>query len=1060
MTALVDVFSADLSCELGTIKSVSISRSLGNSTNTLEETQPRQPQTEYEQADLQLESSSCSDLYISVRQGNSFGYNGSFCSNLNAQEEDTGRFVLLWGDWTDGGSSPSKRAPQDIQLDDSWTTLRDATSTANQNTGVGIQTIEVASSVNPPSSTRSSATAVSATVESQQTSGPTVISLDDGNLNPSSSPQTATTTTSASGLSPTAGVPFTIGSLTLQVAAPTFSPSLGLVCSPSYSIRKGSVALSKDANGDITPSISFTGNETSTILPDVTSWNILQAFAQTITQTERSISSLNMEALINATMPQANFTADAKTTQAAVTRLFRLVSAQFSNIYLKELATTSISGTTVSREQRLLVHALSFWLSESLLLLLTLTAAFLFFKSPAIATPRDPSTMAGLATILSRSGTAMSQLEGTGISSLKHLEQHLSQEQFTTSATVSAHSSHPTFRIESTRADEHTASADSSPESEDSQTVAWYQPFAVTITGRALILSAPLGLILALELLYQYSARNDGLVAVDDANLFVHYAWTYIPTAVMIGIGQMFAMLDTTAKIFNPYHNLRKGNAPPDKSIMENYQRSVTATALCRAARKLQYTVVAAGLAAVLTPFLTIVVSGLFNAESAPTAYTASFARMDTFDPNMTSTGAGLAYANLVLANNLSDPLWTHQDLAFPGCPQHADSITDTAGESVSNVNASRVALSLPAVRGNLNCTPATHAQIYCNDLAEFFLAQPNASYGDGRQNQYFSGTGHFGSMFALDPSLYPGCPAVMVAFGHVDNNTIDEVTHLACAPYVESVQANATFKLPGWELDESEPVETANETGVFYDKDLPDFVQSLSYSFANPLAQNRSDEDLASIFPLVVHGRNGTPIAEMMGQENIENLKRAVETTYALIMAQVLNQDRQDGGDNNEVFKGVLTDENGLRLKQSPISTRILEGLLAAMFVCAALTFALLDTRRVLPKNPCSIGAVGSLLVGSSLLASIPEGAEWMSDKQLRQKGVFEGMTFSLGWWGGDEGSGSDGDGRSTSIGTGRRFGIDVGSAIDEKGGANESADANEEKKDWRPKRWKRIWP
>lgn len=71
-------------------------------------------------------------------------------------------------------------------------------------------------------------------------------------------------------------------------------------------------------------------------------------------------------------------------------------------------------------------------------------------------------------------------------------------------------------------------------------------------------------------------------------------------------------------------------------------------TALCRAARKLQYAVVASGMAVVLTPFLTLVVSGLLNVESAPTTY------------SQVST-----------------------------------------------------ALTSPAARGSLNCTPATHAQIF-----------------------------------------------------------------------------------------------------------------------------------------------------------------------------------------------------------------------------------------------------------------------------------------------------------------------------------------------------------
>ncbi|KAL1651426.1 hypothetical protein SLS58_000766 [Diplodia intermedia] len=1041
MTASVDVFSADLSCELANVTNLKIGQAYGNNTNTLDEALPLSTGLEHSQAEITMDTPSCQNLYISVKDGNSFGYNGSFCSNLNS-EEDVGRFVLVWGEWTDAASTLAKRAPQDIQLDDSWTTLRDATTDGGSNTEASIHTIGHASSARPTSTKSSTITAAASSQSGRQTSDPSVISIDDGDLGLSSTRQS-------------------------RVAAPTFSPALGLVCAPSYSIRKGSVALSKDNNGEITPSISFYGNETAAMLSNVTSWNILKAFAQTIAQTERSISTLNMEALINATIPQASFTTDANTTQTALIRLFRLVSAQFANVYLTNTTEAPLTGVAVSREARLQLHALSFWLIEFLLLSLILATIFLMFKSPTIAAPRDPSSIAGLATILARSTAVMAELKGTGLSSTRDIDQRLEGHQYGTCATVSARSDNPSFRIESAESERWTSARANQVGAKNSKDVTWHRPFVATLVGRGLVLSAPLALILTLELLYQYSAQNNGLLAVDDANLFVHYAWTYVPTAVMVGVGQTFAMLDTTAKLFNPYHNLRKGNAPPEKSIMENYMRSVTVAALCRAARKLQYTVVAAGMAAVLTPFLTIVVSGLFNAESAPTSYSAKFARLDSFDPNMTTTGAGLTYANLVLANNLSEPLWTYQDLAFPELAQSASSITDGNDDAVSAaaVNASSLSLALPAVRGNLNCTPATHAEVYCNDLAPYLLSQPNSSYGDPRQNQYFSGTGYFGDMFALDARVYPGCPAVMIAFGHVDNKTIDSVSHLACTPYVETVNATASFKLPSWELDSSLPVQKVeNETSVFYDGRLPNFLTDSGYSFANPLPVNRSDEDFASIFPLVVYGRNGTPVADLFGPDNVGNLQRAVESTYALVMAQVLNWDRRkldgDAMSTDAEFKGTLTDMTSIRLVQSAVSTRVLEGLLATMFVCAALTFTLLDTKKVLPKNPCSVAAMASLLAESKLLATIPEGAEWMSDMQLRQKGVFVGSMFSMGWWS-DESGVSDDDGRSSSGGDGQagknRFGIDMGTAQDEKTERTERERRHGVKRRWWAARWKR---
>ncbi len=75
------------------------------------------------------------------------------------------------------------------------------------------------------------------------------------------------------------------------------------------------------------------------------------------------------------------------------------------------------------------------------------------------------------------------------------------------------------------------------------------------------------------------------------------------------------------------------------------------------------------------------------------------------------------------------------------------------------------------------------------------------------------------------------------------------------------------------------------------------------------------------------------------------------------------------------------------------------------------------MDTRKVLPKNPCSIAAMASLLADSDMLWSdvISPQSEWLSGEDLSKEWVSQGLLFSLGWWGeSDE----------------RRLGIDIGEA------------------------------
>lgn len=103
-------------------------------------------------------------------------------------------------------------------------------------------------------------------------------------------------------------------------------------------------------------------------------------------------------------------------------------------------------------------------------------------------------------------------------------------------------------------------------------------------------------------------------------------------------------------------------------------------------------------------------------------------------------------------------------------------------------------------------------------------------------------------------------------------------------------------------------------------------------------------------------------------------------------------------------VLTGTVTRSDELRLFQDAISSRVLEALLGLIAVCIALSFWTMNTREILPKNPCSIGAAASLLAGSNMLREhiIPRGSEWCSSKAMAgsQRALFDGHFFSMGWW------------------------------------------------------------
>jgi hypothetical protein len=248
--------------------------------------------------------------------------------------------------------------------------------------------------------------------------------------------------------------------------------------------------------------------------------------------------------------------------------------------------------------------------------------------------------------------------------------------------------------------------------------------------------------------------------------------------------------------------------------------------------------------------------------------------------------------------------------------------------------------------------------------------------------------------------------------------DTIKEVTALHCWPYVEQVVLNITFSLP------SRTVISANlqKPDPAIKGGYPFFSESEVVQNSQPVEGSTHsrppwsrylttirDATVPSpyLFDLfmdaAIWGKDGIPASELSGPENAQRLLARVEEIYGTIMAQLYNSNARIPikADASPLI-ATVTSIGQARVVQSVISTRIMQAVLAAMFVCCAVTFILLDTNELLPQNPCSIGAAASLLAGSKLAdrSVMPTGSEFLSDKEMISRGYFTGMKFRMGWW------------------------------------------------------------
>ncbi|KKY26398.1 hypothetical protein UCDDS831_g01473 [Diplodia seriata] len=244
--------------------------------------------------------------------------------------------------------------------------------------------------------------------------------------------------------------------------------------------------------------------------------------------------------------------------------------------------------------------------------------------------------------------------------------------------------------------------------------------------------------------------------------------------------------------------------------------------------------------------------------------------------------------------------------------------------------------------------------------------------------------------------------------------------------PYLEYVQVNVTLTLPSFQIMDFLMPYTGTET---YGEE----------STAVKYGSTKGNISLDSLFESVVFGYQGIPFEEIYGPQNVDKLIGALNSRFQELIALELHTDYRIPLNASTLsspdlppavasmltnIQGSIVNDNHMRLFQNAVSTRILEGVLSAMVVCAIIHFILAPNTKILPKDPGSIAAKMSLFVDSQMLAQMAEATGEPgngANGRERLRDAFKGQTFSLGWWGGGEGGGT------------RRFGIDVGKADDE---------------------------
>ncbi|KAJ5110266.1 hypothetical protein N7532_002911 [Penicillium argentinense] len=795
------------------------------------------------------------------------------------------------------------------------------------------------------------------------------------------------------------------------------------MCKPGYDFHRGPVKIERGAGeGNIISSINLNDITMESPITDVSGGKLVYAASRSLAIAD------GFTGLTHATGYQNIYASNLDPEQLwdssdlfteAIHNSFSCLMGQVAKNSLLVEGPQNIQGIERTTEARLFVRELSFYAMTALIALLSSIVIFLLSHYvPVTVCSRDTSSIGGLATIFARSPDFMADLHWIHLQSETQMAKSiLGQNRYT-----SGISEDGSFRISSYKegafCDENIATFVEKTE------ITWWRPLSATWVVRLPLVVMSIAVIVGLESVFHISESSHGIALVEDKSPYLHYLWVYLPAVIMFAVRCLFQSVEFGARIIQPYSRLRKGSAPPETTIWENQLRKIAAYGVYDAFRKGQWALATATIALLLGAITPIFVSGLYTTADSEPTFTCRLAQETKWNLETPSNGYQSYWFSrnlttdlipgMILGMNLSYPQWTYKDLAFP---QFA--ISDPEKSAVNGYVQAR----LPALRGRLECQERKDSNCTYDSIFHSWKCDPDFNTNGtgyvrsvscpGKREYYFDGSGAVSRHgHPTHRMLFSKCSA---GSGY---NTSESLHVVDCNAKIEEVDVDVRLETPNLSFDaDFEPRVVEGSTRLIPNTSILSFVAFGDMRRFLINAQPSSGSDTVSdsgdaVTWTAINGINGVPGEELLSPTTLIS---RVNEIFGIITAQALNSGGREPFDLSQnqssiiwptmstapTYKAVLHDKRKY-LVQNKVSTRILEALLGSMLLCALISLFFIKTKKVIPKNPCSIGAVASLLYGSGMLSpgAIPKGSEYCTDDELRQRGVFEEKKFTMGWW------------------------------------------------------------
>ncbi|KIV87543.1 hypothetical protein PV11_03082 [Exophiala sideris] len=754
-------------------------------------------------------------------------------------------------------------------------------------------------------------------------------------------------------------------------------------CVPSYVMSSVKVTNKTQAqDSDQANTVTLSEGATNSSLATFSAWNATNVFVQSATlaqalfgstvDDDTTTNSSGIFTLMALTHGSQDIDAllDPDKMMLAAQDTYKGILSQYAHQMLRAANANDVEGGTMTHEEsRLRVNDVSVWTMASIFGVLMLFCIALIFIAPRAVAPRDPSSIATVATILTRSTELNRLLSRPGIPSFANQKFALAGFEFGTAITTTD-SGRSNFKI-----------VTSEGEPEDSQTkpslgLKWWLPMTATIPVVIMTFSLPLALIAILEVVQRSSDKHHGIYTVPDNDWTEIYSH-YIPTVVMVIIATLVNMLDFNVAMFAPWINLAKGDAISRRSILNHILGRSPPFAFLQAFRTRNVGAALSLSAAALASILTILVSGLYTVEhDTGNGTNVSLTQLDTFNlqwsNSYSSDNGAAAMTDLIMHQNSSYSQFTYEGLVFPEI-----SISNPTSSSAVSTVSGTTSYILPAVRGNLRCEVLPNASFivntqqagidsaYATDQAFVTASAPlpdscNLGGAGGTdasvtyENNFELPSGGQGTyagaqldlLFGPNASTYGnygeargqyigdnpavGCPTLAFTFGYFQLNSDDQspVTTMICYQEIQSLQANVTLKLNTTTIDSNHPPVIQNST-VSLEVNPISTTGAKSFDFriqnnlanemtlfngaagtpaTNPSATNTFD----IYFQAIINGTNPHDQATLVGADNQNALIDAINQFYRIYMAQAITTNMRAPQANNSTSSRLSRRQTG----------------------------------------------------------------------------------------------------------------------------------------------------